>query len=132
MIQRQFHRVNYRMPAVVNLAYGTNNVTQLTGEVCDISVSGLRIVLSDGSLGSLGPGAKARVLLQKNGSSACLEVTGSVVRSVAKGPGPQELAIRFDRVRYDVVAALSTHNHIVVELNPYGWTDYRMVLNSEQ
>ena len=85
-------------------------------------------ILDECSFAPLGPGAKAKVLIEKHGSGNPIVATGSVVRCLTTPLGRHEVAVRFDRVRYDVIAAASKHERVVVELSPFGWTDYRAVL----
>ena len=129
MRPRQFQRIPSSIPAVVHLSFGVSGQSsRFDGEVRDVSALGLQVIL-DETFGVIAPGAKARVIVERPGSQARLEVAGAVVNSAVNADGSHRIHIRFDRVYPEMIKDISHHKRVVVELNPYGWTEYRQVLN---
>lgn len=129
MINRLFQRVQHRIPANVQFSYGPGRTNRYAAEVVDISVAGLSFILGANCLEPVGRGARARVLVQKGGRAGCVESSASIVRCSTSPDSSRVVAVNFDRVWYDIVASLSRHHKIIIELNPYGWQSGSRTLN---
>jgi hypothetical protein len=126
--QRQFGRMQVACPAVVHLAHlsaGSQDERFLDGVVADLSISGLGVVLASDPFSLPSIGARARVIIERRAAPRQIECMGEVVKSETTEDGGHRLGIRFDRVRHDVMLSAAQHSRVLVELDPYGWTEYR-------
>jgi len=123
VIPRRFKRLNHSAPGQIRLSQGADQFLEFEGTVTDISVSGLSIVLADDWMGPIASGSRASISIARAGSTP-LEVYGSVIRSVVGLDNSQQVAICYDRAHYDVVAAIASHERVVIELTPPAWTGY--------
>ncbi len=122
MTPRQFQRVRHKIPALVTVTFGTTgHATSMHGIMRDVSVCSLCVAAAESGGSPLAPGARARVIFERSGRLENLVSQGNIVRSTAGSESAQQIAVRFERVRYDIVAALRTVKRVVVEVSPYGF-----------
>ncbi|MCA1594944.1 MAG: PilZ domain-containing protein [Chloroflexi bacterium] len=125
MRARQFQRIPSSIPAVVHLSFGTGTRTsRFGGHVRNVSVLGLFVLLEE-TFGTVATGARAQIQVERPGNQPRLDVSGVVVNSAVNPDNSHRIHIKFDRVHHEMIKDLGHHQRIIVELNPYGWTQYR-------
>ena len=123
MIPRQSRRIHDPIPADLRFTLGTGQRLKLKGEVTDISISGVALVLEGSSPNTIRTGARVTVSIVRAAPDPVLEVGGLIVRSRRTQKGCTSVAVQFDRPHFEVVNGVTTHQQVQVRLHSYEWTN---------
>ena len=122
MVLRQSHRVKHRAAAQVSMPLEMGEAPLYDAVVEDISISGLRVVIQGKLSAHLASRSRAYLTIERSGLRPDLILAGSVVRSRMLDVGQVELAVRYDKINYQAVAAINTHVRVTLKLVP-AWYD---------